>query len=60
VLVDTAGNVEKAEIVRSVPELDQAAVEAARNFKFKAASLKDKRVNSWMIIPFHFKLSDDK
>jgi TonB family protein len=60
VLVDTAGNVEKVKIVRSVPELDQAAVEAVRKFRFNAATLDDKRVSSWITIPFHFKLSDEK
>lgn len=60
VLVDTSGNVEKAEIVKSIPELDQAALEAARRFKFKAARLNEKQVSSWVTIPFHFKLRDDK
>jgi len=60
VLVDTAGNVEKVEIKKSVPELDQAAMEAVRKFKFNAAMLGDKAVSSWITIPFHFKLSDDK
>ena len=60
VLVDTLGNVEKIEIVKSIPELDQAAMAAAREFKFKAATLNDKKVSSWVTIPFHFKLRDDK
>ncbi|UCF64899.1 MAG: energy transducer TonB [bacterium] len=60
VLVDTAGNVEKAQIVRSVPELDQAAIEAVRKFRFNPATLDDKPVSSWITIPIHFKLSDDK
>ena len=60
VLVDTLGNVENSEIVNSIPELDQVAIEAAREFKFKAANLNDKKVSSWVTIPFHFKLTDDK
>ena len=60
VMVDTSGNVEKAEIVKSIPELDEAAIEAARKFKFKAASLHEKQVSRWVTIPFHFKLADDK
>jgi len=60
VLVDTSGNVEKVEIAKSIPELNQAAIAAARESKFKAATLNDKKVSSWVTIPFHFKLADDK
>jgi protein TonB len=60
VLVDTTGKVDKVDIIRSVPKLDSAAIEAARKFRFNPARLDDQPVSSWMTIPFHFKLSDDK
>lgn len=58
VLVNTVGDVEEVEVLRSHPLLDKAAIEAAKQFKFKPAKQKDKLVKVWMSIPFTFKLSD--
>jgi TonB family protein len=60
ILVDTSGNVAKTEIIKSVPPLDEAALEAARHFKFKAGQINGKAVKTWMTIPFKFKLGDKK
>jgi TonB family protein len=54
------GNVIEVKVAKSIPQLDQAAIEAAMEFKFKPATTNEKRVKSWLTIPFHFKLSDDK
>lgn len=55
-LVDTLGNVEKTEILKSIPLLDQAAVNAAKQIKFEPAKLGNKSVKVWMAVPFEFKL----
>ena len=56
VLIDKKGNVEKAEIFKSIPVLDDAALKAAKKCKFKPAKQRDKLVKVWMIIPYKFKL----
>jgi len=56
VLIDKKGNVEKTEIFKSVPVLDDAALIAAKKCKFKPAKQRDKLVKVWMYIPFKFKL----
>lgn len=56
VLVDLEGNVEATELVQSVEVLDEAALEAARQFKFTPAKLDGKPVKVWMAVPFKFKL----
>lgn len=56
VLIDTLGNVEKAEIVKSAhPVLDNSALFSASLFKFKPAMQRNKKVKMWMAIPFTFK-----
>ncbi len=56
VLIDTKGNVEKVEVVKSHPMLDEAAVAAAKQFKFKPGKQRDRYVKVWMTIPFTFRL----
>jgi protein TonB len=55
-LIDTKGNVEKTEILKSIPMLDEAAVKAAMQCKFKPAKQRDKFVKVWMSVPFKFYL----
>jgi len=55
VLIDTLGNVEKTEIIKSIPELDQAALDAAKQCKFSPAKQRNRLVKMWMTIPFRFK-----
>ncbi|HQU73114.1 MAG TPA: energy transducer TonB [Calditrichia bacterium] len=55
-LVNTKGDVEKVEILKSHPLLDEAAVTAAKQFKFKPGKQRDKLVKVWMSIPFNFRL----
>ncbi|MEJ2545608.1 MAG: energy transducer TonB, partial [Calditrichaceae bacterium] len=54
VLIDKKGNVEKAEILKSSPMLDKAALDAAKKCKFEPAMQRDKYVKVWMAIPFNF------
>lgn len=56
VLIDTNGDVEKAEIHKSIKELDQAALDAARKFKFTPGTKEGKPVKVKMQIPFKFHL----
>ncbi len=56
VTIDKQGNVEKADIFKSVPMLDEAAIAAAMRCKFKPAKQRDKFVKVKMNIPFDFKL----
>ena len=56
VLIDKKGNIEIAEILKSVPMLDNAALEAVKEFQFKPGKQGDKYVKIWMAIPFKFKL----
>ncbi len=56
VLVNTKGDVEKVEILKSHPLLDEAAVNAAKQFKFKPGKQRDRYVKVWVSIPFNFRL----
>lgn len=56
VLINTKGDVEDIEVYESHPPFDQAAVEAAKQFKFKPGKQRDRYVKVWMSIPFTFRL----
>lgn len=55
-LINTKGDVEEVVILKSHPLLNQAAVDAAKQFKFKPGKQRDRYVKVWMSIPFTFKL----
>ena len=56
VTIDKKGNVENAVVFKSVPMLDQAALAAAIQCKFKPAKQRDQFVRVKMNIPFDFHL----
>lgn len=56
IVIDKNGDVETAEILKSVPMLDDAALEAAMHCKFKPGKQRDKFVKVRISIPFQFKL----
>ncbi len=56
VLINTKGRVEKVEVIKSHPMLDDAAIAAAKQFVFKPGKQRDRYVKVWMTIPFTFKL----
>ena len=57
VLIGTDGNVEDVEIFKSHPMLDDAAIEAAKQFRFTPGIQRDRPVRVWMSIPFSFRLN---
>ncbi len=59
VLIDTDGKVSQARILKSIPTLDQAAIAAAKKFKFAPAKMDGTPVKVWMTIPFQFRLRKD-
>lgn len=56
VLIGTKGDVEKVEVVKGHPMLNDSAVEAAKQWKFKPGKQRDRVVKVWMNIPIDFKL----
>ncbi len=61
VLVSISGDVTKAQIIRTDDELfNEAALAAARQWKFTPAILNGKPVAVWVSIPFRFRLRANK
>jgi protein TonB len=56
VLINTKGDVEKVELVKGHPMLNDAAMEAAKKWKFTPGKQRDRFVKVWMNIPIDFKL----
>jgi TonB family protein len=56
VLVGPDGRVHDAVVVKSVPMLDAAALEAARRATFQPALLNNRPVSCWVAVPFRFRL----
>ncbi len=57
VTISEKGNVLDAKIMKSVPMLDEAALNAAKKCTFKPAKQRDRFVKVKMAIPFDFKLN---
>jgi protein TonB len=55
-LIDERGRVARARIVRSVPLLDEAAVEAVRQWAFVPASKRGRAVASLALAPVTFRI----
>jgi TonB family protein len=53
-LVGFDGRIEDTKIVKSIPELDEAAVTAVRQWTFKPAMAKGKPVAVWVAVPMRF------
>jgi protein TonB len=56
-LIDRAGRVHETRVQKSIPMLDQAAVDAVRQWTFKPARAKGVAVAVWVAIPVRFRLS---
>jgi TonB family protein len=59
VVINEKGEVERADIFNSIPELDEAALQAAKKCKFKPARYNGETVKVSMRIPYKFSLKDD-
>ena len=58
-LVDTDGSVLQVQVLKSLhPALDDAAVEAAKQWKFSPAKQRDKPVRVWVSFPVNFILKE--
>jgi TonB family protein len=60
VVIGTTGDVEQVKVVKGHPILNDAAIEAAKKWKFKPGKQKDKLVKVRMTIPIDFKLMDSQ
>jgi len=56
VMVGKDGRVKDTRVVKSIPMLDAAAVEAVKQFVFKPALANNKPVVTWVAIPIRFKM----
>jgi len=56
VTIGKTGEVENAVIFKSIPMLDESALEAAKKCQFKPAKQRDKFVKVKMNVPFNFRL----
>jgi protein TonB len=56
VVIDAAGNVERAQVVRSIPQLDSAAVEAVRKWKYSPTIVDGVAVPVTMVVHVTFAL----
>lgn len=55
-LISKTGSVIETEIVKSIPGLDEAAIEAVKKVRFKPAKFEGKPVEVWVRIPIHFEI----
>jgi protein TonB len=63
ILVDKEGFVNKAVVAKRTDgseAMEQAAIDAAKQWTFKPATVKKEPVSIWVAIPFRFKLGDKK
>ena len=56
-LISKTGSVLEAEAIKSIAGLDEAAIEAVKNAKFKPGKFEGKPVEVWIRIPINFELS---
>ena len=57
IIIDQRGDVRDAQVLRSVPLLDQAAIEAVRQWRFTSTSLNNAPVEVVMTVTVNFTLS---
>ncbi len=55
-IIDTDGKVKNIKVVKSVPELDEAALQAIGQYVFSPGKKDGKAVKTLMIMPVQFKL----
>ncbi len=55
--IDESGQVKEALVVRSVPGLDEAALDAVRQWRFTPGKQRDVPVPVWIVVPIRFSLN---
>ncbi len=61
VWVNTKGEPKDVEVLKTEnPVFNQAALDAAKEYRFTPAEIKGKPVSVWVTIPFKFRLADKK
>lgn len=58
VLITRKGQVKEVEVVQGIPELNDAAIEAVENLKFRPGKYKGNPVDVWLRIPVTFSIED--
>lgn len=58
VLIDGAGAVTDARVLKSIPELDMAALDAVKQWKYQPTTLNGKPVQTWATVTVSFSLED--
>lgn len=57
--VDTSGKAREVTVLKSDAEIfNQPTIDAAKQFEFKPARIKEKPVSVWVSVPFKYKLAD--
>lgn len=56
ILISKTGAVKEVEVIKSIPELDDAAIKAIKNVKFKPGKYQRKPVDVWVRIPINFEI----
>ncbi|OQX73873.1 MAG: hypothetical protein B6D61_12090 [Bacteroidetes bacterium 4484_249] len=56
ILVDKTGKVKEYHLIKSIPELNAAAIEAISKLKFKSGKYQGKPVEVWMRFPVSFRI----
>jgi protein TonB len=60
ILIDKTGRVAKTRVVKSIPELDAAALECVRDWVFQPAQKGGQPVSTVASAPVTFKITDKK
>lgn len=58
VLIDGGGLVTDAHVLKSIPELDMAAIDAVKQWKYQPTTLNGKPVQTWATVSVNFSLAD--
>ena len=56
IVIDINGNVEKAQVVKSIPQLDKAALDAVRQWKYAPTVVNGSAVPVTMVVQVAFTL----
>jgi len=57
IFINEKGIVTEAEVMKGIPELNEAALAAVKKSKWKPAQARDKKVGVWITMPIKFELT---